>query len=326
MSSENGFFRVLVTGAGTGSAVSVIKSLKRQNEIPLEIIAVDSDPLSAGLFLADFGHEIPNVDEPDYIRKLIDICKKYEVTVIFPTFSKEILEISKKQSLLRENGIESLLPKPEVIAKCDNKRDMYDFVSNLGIPVPKEFDVKDFESARIGGLEFPLFVKPNISSGSKGVNLVNNFGELEIIPFVEEDYILQEYFPGPEYTVDVLVDEEHKLLVASPRVRLSVKAGQMVKGETREIPILREYCELICKEIGAVGPGNIQFFEDRGSFIFSEYNPRFAAGGLMLTIEAGADIPLLALKLCLGIKAVPEKLKHNLTMIRYYEEVFSSRE
>ena len=315
-------FTILVTSSGTGSAVSVIKTLKRQNEIKLKLIAVDSDQLSAGLQLADYGHIVPNCGDPEYIPELLKICKEYGVSTIFPTYSKEILKIAKNKAYFDELGVNTLLPNPETIELCDDKRRMYDVVSELGIDVPKEYLFRTGELDLNKINDYPLIFKPNTSSGSKGVSLVHNKEELLIAVKSNEDFILQEYCSGDEYTVDVLVDNNHDLLVSSPRIRLSVKAGQMVKGVTKNVPRLNDFCKLICKEIGAVGPGNIQFFREGERFVFSEYNPRFAAGGLMLTIEAGANIPLMAVKLANGIECHPKAADPEITMIRYYEEVF----
>ena len=44
---------VLITSAGVMSAVNIIKSLKLQKEINVEIVATDVDKYAAGLYLAD---------------------------------------------------------------------------------------------------------------------------------------------------------------------------------------------------------------------------------------------------------------------------------
>ena len=245
---------ILVTGSGTGSAVSVIKTLKRQDEIKLKLVAADSDYLSAGLQLADHAHIVPQYNDPEYIPELLRICEEYEISTIFPTFSKEILKISENQEYFNQLGVNTLLPDPDAIKLCDDKRRMYQVVSKLGIDVPSEFSI-DGNELKLGKIkDYPLIFKPNTSSGSKGVSLIHNNEELFVAAKSNEDFILQEYFPGEEYTVDVLVDKSHNLLVSSPRIRLSVKAGQMVKGVTKSVPQLNEYCGAICKQIGAIGP------------------------------------------------------------------------
>ena len=50
----------------------------------------------------------------------------------------------------------------------------------------------------------------------------------------------------------------------------------------------------ICEHLEVVGACNIQFIENKDGIYFIELNPRFAAGGLMLTVNAGANIPLMA--------------------------------
>ncbi|MBL7105571.1 MAG: hypothetical protein ISS18_14690, partial [Bacteroidales bacterium] len=51
--------------------------------------------------------------------------------------------------------------------------------------------------------------------------------------------------------------------------------------------------------------------------------PRYAAGGLMLTVNAGANLPLLALKIMLDIPISNKELNHtpNKVMTRYWQEI-----
>ena len=44
------------------------------------------------------------------------------------------------------------------------------------------------------------------------------------------DPIIQEYIHGEEYTIDMFVDKDQRLLVIMPRKRLEIKAGINVKG------------------------------------------------------------------------------------------------
>ena len=49
---------ILITSAGSPAAVGLIKSI-RELKGKYNIVAVDSDPLAAGLFLADINLVIP---------------------------------------------------------------------------------------------------------------------------------------------------------------------------------------------------------------------------------------------------------------------------
>ncbi|HEY4799422.1 MAG TPA: ATP-grasp domain-containing protein, partial [Bacteroidia bacterium] len=128
---------------------------------------------------------------------------------------------------------------------------------------------------------------------------------------------------GEEITVDVFCNSVSKPLVISPRIRLAVKSGQTVKGETIDSVRFIDAVQKICGLVQMKGVCNIQFFLSKGQLIFLEINPRFAAGGLMLTVAAGANIPLLVLKSILNfdVDEVECQVKKGLKMTRYWEEI-----
>lgn len=307
---------VLVTSSGTSSAINVIKSLKLQTEFNISIIAVDVDNLAAGLRLADYYYISPPITRPDdYLEFLYGICKKHNVRVLCPCYSKELSLISKAIARFSELGVAMLLSSPNVIDLCNDKLHLLDFIEDIGIPTPKIFTTPN-ES------HLPLFSKRVEGSGSRGAIYIENEHILKGLLASPEQRFYQEFIEGDEYTVDVLCDRESNVLFVGPRRRIEIKAGQSVKGVTIHNEILEDYVERICTSVGIVGVCNIQFIEKDGTFYFIELNPRYAAGGLMLTVHAGANLPLAALKVALGLPIDKSELKHtpNVTMIRYWEE------
>jgi carbamoyl-phosphate synthase large subunit len=107
---------------------------------------------------------------------------------------------------------------------------------------------------------------------------------------------------------------------------LQVKAGQSVRGKTERNERVEQAAREICKRAEMVGPGNIQFFVEDGEPCFIELNPRFPAGGLMLTVQAGANIPLMIVRRLLGQQVAPVQTQPGVLMVRYWEEMFSGSE
>lgn len=312
---------VLVTSAGVASAVNVIKSLRIQNELDLSIIAIDVDNLASGLHLADYSYISPQISKPDeYLDFIYDICKRHDVKVLYPCYSKELTIISKARKKLEELGVFILLSSTEVIDFCNDKIRTSIQIKEMDIPVPKII-LNPTDS------DLPLFSKPLEGSSSKGAIFVDNYYMLQYLLNSNEKRIYQEFIDGEEYTIDVLCDTKSNVLFSGPRKRISTKSGQSVKGITVHNNTLKEYVDRICKSIRIVGVCNIQFIEKDGTFYFIEINPRYAAGGLMLTVHAGANLPLVALKLMLGLNIDKSELEHkkNIMMTRYWEEIIVER-
>jgi len=307
---------ILVTSAGVASAVNIIRALKIQDEIPVHIIAIDQNPLASGLYLADSHYTCPSANEfSKYLDFILKLAKTHKIQAIFPCFSKEIYSFANNKGLLRDSGISSLLPDADVIRLCDNKISVKDFVSNLDILVPKTFVNPTVN-------DLPLFSKKIHGSGSKGATLVESVHMLDHLMLEKDSRIFEMYLKGEEFTVDILCDRNSEIVAASPRSRLLVKDGQTVMGATVQSVELIDYCRIICRELRLVGPCNAQFIKNNDQLYFIEINPRYAAGGLMLTVKSGLNIPLLALKIMIGQNVATDmRAEVGVQMIRYWNEI-----
>jgi carbamoyl-phosphate synthase large subunit len=306
---------VLVTSAGTASAVSVIKALRLQKEIPVRIFAVDADASAPGLFLADEHALVGRCSDPGYIPELLQFCRQHRIDALFPIYSREIEVVANNSKEFGRIGIHPLVSPPEVVRRCNDKLGMYELVESLGIPVPRRLEwFRDPPS-------FPLYAKPNSGSGSSGVWRLEDIEDFRYVRAKHPDYILQEYLTGQEFTIDALCDRERNVVIASPRIRLAVKSGQCVKGRTVQEPFLEELSRRVCAAAGIVGPCNLQFIKRGNDFVFIELNPRYAAGGLMLTVRAGANLPLIALQIMLGASFTTPAVIPGVLMLRYREEL-----
>jgi carbamoyl-phosphate synthase large subunit len=307
--------RVLVTSAGTASAISVIRALRAQREIEVSILAVDTDPTAPGLYLADRRELVPPASNPDYVPALQALCQAYDVRALYPIYSREIELLTQHADGFCARGVRLLLPRAETVRRCNDKRAMYRLVSGLGISVPGE-------AGPGTGVPYPWFGKPNSGSGTSGTCVVRDSEDEAYFTATAPGLLWQEMVEGPEYTVDILCDQSHQAVVASPRLRLATRAGQSVKGRTVDDPELVARCGTICRAVEMVGPCNLQFIRRGRDFIFIEANPRYAAGGLMLTVAAGGNIPFLALQLMLNQGTPsPVSVRSGVTMLRYYEEI-----
>lgn len=307
---------VLVTGAGAASAISVIRALKEQKTLPVRVLAVDADSSAPGLHLADSSSVIPRVDDPSYISDLLALCQSHGVDVLIPIFSREIEVISQNVEAFGAVGTKTFLSPPQVIRMADDKPAMAKLVQTLGISSP-EFITSS------GWPGFPLIGKKNQSSGSTDLCFIENEFDWNYWTQKRPDYLFQRLVEGIEYTVDVFCDQNSECLVCSPRIRLSVKAGQSVKARTEKYPTMETATRRICKEVGIVGPCNLQFIQSAETLHFIELNPRFAAGGLMLTVAAGGNIPLMVVQAALGAPLHHVATQPHLHMSRYWTEFFS---
>lgn len=92
---------------------------------------------------------------------------------------------------------------------CRNKKLTYDLFKSYDF-CPIIF--KDFST-------LPVFIKPIDGQGGKGTKIVETENDVPL-EFDSNQYIISEYLPGEELTVDCLSDSKGQLIAVSPRKKI----------------------------------------------------------------------------------------------------------
>jgi carbamoyl-phosphate synthase large subunit len=238
-------------------------------------------------------------------------------------YSAEILELAKERATIEATGIKMALPSYESLLVTWDKRKTHDFFKAHNIPYPKTHtqDVMNDTSVK-----FPLFIKAVSGSGSKNATKIENWVELAVQKDkIGAEHIVQDHIGGEEYTIDALGDLTGKMVAASPRLRLKIDGGLAVKSITVASPLLVRYTKKIVETLKLVGPVNIQCKIENGKPYFIEINSRLPSGGLPLTVAAGFNIPLLTIKMLLGMPLGKINIKKGLMMIRYWDALITDK-
>lgn len=314
---------VVITGSGTVTCQSVIKALRSQNELPVEIVTVDMVDDAAGRYFSDAFYRVPGAKDPNFVDALLEICRRHQAELLVPIVDYEFSPLSLAAGRFHESGCLVSVSPPDVINTVNNKLDTYRFFLEHGFPTAKTWDS---ESARrvADSLPYPVFLKPAIDGRSSiDCSRVRNATELHGCLDRLPNAMVQEFITGPEFTADVLVDWNGDVLGAVIRERLETKGGVSYKGRTVEDREMLRHVVRMAKLLGLKGPANIQAFRSPSGLRFNEINPRFS-GALALTIAAGFNSPLMLLKLALGmsVESHLECGRPGVVMLRYWDEVF----
>jgi carbamoyl-phosphate synthase large subunit len=167
---------------------------------------------------------------------------------------------------------------------------------------------------------FPRFVKPRLGAGSRGAEKITRREDLDALP-QDGSILVQEYLPGEEYSVDVYVRGDGRVIAAVPRERMKTDSGIAVTARTVDVPEVIEAARRVAEEIGVRYVANVQFKRAAdGIFKLLEVNPRFP-GTLPLTIAAGVDMPKLMVDEVAGRK-LPDGLMpfKEIMVVRYWTE------
>lgn len=317
--------KVLVTGAGGGVGISIIKAAKRAG---YKVIPADMNPLSAGLILAESKpYLVPSATSPDYLHSLIDICHKEKVDVIIPGSDPELPVIAKGKNLLEEeSGTKVVVGSVNAVnvgrSKLLTQNYLRDKGFNYAYSVKKE-GLQDI----VGKVGFPLIVKPDYGSGSNYMFCAENLEELEFyVSLVDRKGftpIIQEYLgmKDGEYTTGVMFGAEKEFL-GSITLRRQIKKGSSYKAWSDCFPDIRDEMEKIGKALDTFGPLNLQCrMTDRGPVIF-EINPRFSGTTAVRAWLGFNDVKMVVENYLHGTIPTDTRYQRNWVMIRYLEEVY----
>ncbi len=311
--------KILLTGAGGAAAISVWKSLNTIHTLYM----ADIDPCAAGLYLVPALQRIilPKGDAKDYVENVLHVCEKFKINLIIPTVDIELIPLSIAYEKFEKLKIFLPLSPVSVLKCCYDKYALLNQCKNK-IPIPESLLLTDENKKLIN--TFPKFAKPRVGAGSAGIYLIKNFKDLENLP-MDGSYLIQEWLPGDEFSVDVYINSQGKALVSVPRIRMKIDSGVAVAARTQHNTALSLLAIEVAKVVGILYVANIQFKRAvDGTLKLLEINPRFP-GTLPLTAAAGIDIPQLLIK-DLKNETLPNDLLpfNEIMVVRYWTEHFCS--
>ncbi|MFB0566154.1 MAG: ATP-grasp domain-containing protein [Candidatus Aminicenantaceae bacterium] len=309
--------KVLLTPSSSGMAISAIKALRQDKN--MKIISTDIDELAPGLYLSDKGYLVPPFKDESFYLTLKKIVKKEKIDVIIPCLDTILLDFSKRKKEFENVGAKVLISNQKTIEITRDKWKTYNKLKGI-IPLPKSFIKKEDID-----INYPLVMKPRCGSGSKNVYKINSKEELDFFYKRIEKPIIQEYLEGKEYTVDCLADMNGKLIISIPRERIETRGGISVKGKIVENKKLNEMAERISGKLSFRGPFFFQAREDVNRIPkMTEINARIA-GGMCLSSFGGLNIHILAVRLCMGEKIEIPRIRTDLYLSRYWEEIYLTK-
>lgn len=292
------------------------------------VVAVDANRQTPALQEADRGFVLPPVQHPDYLNRLLDLCREQEIGLVVPLNDLELPVLAQARQQFRRAGIQVAVSSPDVVTRCFDKWEMFFFLDSQGLPVPRTFtrleDVRQVLWRQT--LAFPVVVKPRWGTASIGVHRPTDDTELELTyrlarKQVERSIIaevsardpshcvlIQEFLHGEEYGLDVINDLEGRYVTTLVRRKLGMRAGETDRAVTCHDPELEALGERIGRLLGHVGNLDCDVIRGPESFGILDMNPRFG-GGYPFVHVAGANLPAALIAWATGREPEPAWLR-----------------
>lgn len=284
---------ILITSAGTRN--KIVQYFKKEFKGIGKVIATDMNNLAPAIYEADNFYLVPRIDDPTYIDKLLDICKKENINCLFALIDPELSLIAKNKERFLEIGVTPLISNYETVELAFDKYKMYKYLNLNNFKTAKTY-IDKFEfynDLDAGKIDFPVFVKPYKGSASININKVNTKEEIETLFNVYDDLIIQEFLDGQEIGVDVYIDPISKKVVSIfTKEKIKMRAGETDKARSFKDNKLFEIIAELVEKIGFEYMIDIDVFKVNDEYYISEINPRFG-GGYPHAYESGVNFPKL---------------------------------
>lgn len=289
--------RILFTSIGRRvELVQCFRTAEEQIGQSTIIIGADISDTAPALFFCDKTFKVCRIADEKYIPMLLEICEREKVDLLIPTIDTDLLILAKNKENFAAIGTRVLISAVDKIALCRDKRYTADFFLKCGLktPCPAD-DIQNYQ----GG--YPCFIKPKDGSSSINAYRVNTFEELTAYAKRIEDYIIQPFIEGREYTIDILCDFEGRCVYVTPRERLAVRSGEVLKTCIVQDAVMIGESMNIIEKFKPCGPITVQLIREESTKTdyYIEINPRFG-GGAPLSMKAGADSAAALLKMLCG--------------------------
>lgn len=291
--------KILFTGVGR--RVELVQTFRRAANtlnIDLKLYGADITDTAPALAFCDGTRIVCGMRDDDYIPQLLKICQNDKIDLLIPTIDTDLLLLSRNTDKFDAIGTRVLISKTDKISVCRDKNYTADFFEVCGLKAPRT--INDYK--KYTGI-YPCFIKPKDGSSSINAYKAENESDLKLYAEQIKDYVIQPFIEGTEYTVDIFCDFDGNPIFITPRIRLAVRGGEVLKTEISMDEKIIEESKRLIENFKPCGPMTVQLIREKntGEDYFIEINPRFG-GGAPLSMKSGANSAVAILNLFLGKK------------------------
>ena len=295
--------KVLVFDGRSRAALSIIRSLGKKGLYVIAGEAFHCSSFYSKYVKQKILYPPPDKKQLEFKEFIFDFLSENKVDVIIPVRDDvtEIVIENQKQFA----GLSSfVLPSKMAFNSTRDKSKTFELARDLDIPHPKTIltDKDGFNPEIIKrDFELPLLIKPRISSGSRGIAIVNKWDQLQKeYDNVCKEYstpMIQEFIPhGGAYGVSMLYSKgKSKASFTHKRVReFPPSGGPSTLREGVYYKEIESYSKTLLDKLEWNGVAMVEYRIDKrtGEPKLMEINPRFW-GSLETAVYSGIDFPYL---------------------------------
>lgn len=297
--------RILVFPCGSEIAAEIHRAFV--GIVDVELIGASSIDDHGSFLFSNYIGGLPNIASTSFLSEFSKILEEQRIDFIFPTHEDVAVFLHKN---LPVGHVKIISPPANTCVLLRSKIDTYKSLS--GKPyLPQVF-------ADIHTLQYPVFLKPDKGQGGKGAAKIETADELAFYKKPDTEYVICEYLPGEEVTVDCYTNKDNKLVFCGARLRAKVANGISVGV----LPYQSEEIDEIAADLNAgLDLKGCWFFQLKrakdNKWKLLEIGPRIASSMAFYRAH-GVNFPVLAYYTAKNINCVPIVNNYSAEMSRAF--------
>ena len=313
---------ILLLGAGTQS-LAIIPSLHRMGH--RIVILTEMHPNYGDK--SKYVYKVYRFETSDEHEKLLfvsKVIKREQIDVIIPMGDADAEFLSKNKKHF--NGQHFVIPDYATFLKGYDKNQLLTLCKEKGYPHPLTTDLckVDYLSDELKSFPFPAMLKPNCTTGGRGMVEVKNYEEFVArYPVLHKeygDYHLQRFVKagGRQVKVQLYVDDKQELVAHSVQHKIRWypnKAGSNCCACSITDEHIVGICYNILKDLHWEGFADFDTIEDpdTGKLLIMEINPRLPAC-IKGSIVAGVDWGEILVNGALGLPQIKYQYREGVVL------------
>ena len=320
-----------------GASILQLPAIRKAKEMGLQVITVDMDENAIGFKEEGIICEVISTIDSE---KILEAAKKHNIDGIMTLASD--MPMRSVAIVAKEMGLVGITEQTALNAT--NKAEMRQCLKESGVPIPQFFRVsskEEYEEAidYFKTSKLKCIVKPADNSGSRGVDLLSDLSDEELISRAYEysksysrggDIVVEEYMEGPEVSVETLsVDGECHIIQIT--AKLTTGAPYFVEmghsepsAQPEDIKVrISEVASAAVKAIGIEnGPSHTEIKVTKDGPKIVELGARLGGDNItthLVPLSTGVDMVECCIKIALGEKPDLERKCELGSAIRYFK-------
>lgn len=304
--------KVLILDGGAAHAMAIAECLKQSG---YDVAVACDNKYEYGYHTRFADERFLGLDShhEGYAEKMLAFLKEHHYDVLIPTsdVAAEFMSFHKDE-LEPLTGV--LMPRREVFKKGYDKNELMKVCKENGFPHPLTIDLSKVSvdnADAFAKFPYPGLLKPNLTSGGRGMTLVNNYEKLKAVyPAIQAQYgecHLQQFIKagGRQVKVQIMTDKDGSPAYSSviwKQRYYPVNGGSSCCNVSIDEPKTAIICGQVLKAIGWVGFADFDLIEnpDTHELLIVEINPRIPAC-VRSAFKSGMDYATMIADATLGL-------------------------